>query len=154
MTEPVRVFLDSTVHLFAYRSAKTNSSLVLGGMDGVLFQPVVSYKTLDEVQRRTRELYGKDIAGLVRWNLLMLPKLIVVTEEEIAPLLSRYDEHVRDKADLPHICAYFAANCRYLVTSDRRLTKMEIKKFVNFKSPQEFVEEVLKTKPYDTPGGI
>ena len=154
MTEPIRVFLDSTVHLFAYRSANTNSSLVLGGMDRVLFQPVVSYKTLDEVQKRTRELYGKDITGLVRWNLLMLPKLVVVTEEEIASSLSRYDEYVRDKADLPHICAYFAANCRYFVTSDRRLTKMEIGKLVNFRSPREFVEEALKARPYDTPGGI
>jgi hypothetical protein len=65
MTEPIRVFLDSTVHLFAYRSAKTNSSLALAGMDGVLFQPVVSYKTLDEVQKRTRELYGKDTAPAI-----------------------------------------------------------------------------------------
>lgn len=154
MTEPIRVFLDSTVHLFAYRSAKTNSSLVLEGMDGVLFQPVVSYKTLDEVQKRIRELYGKDIAGLVRWNLLMLPKLVVVTEEEIASLLSQYDEYVGDKADLPHICAYFAANCRYFVTNNRRLTKMEIGKLVNFKSPREFVEEALKVRPHDTLEGI
>jgi predicted nucleic acid-binding protein len=154
MTEPIRVFLDSTVHLFAYRSAKTNSSLVLAGMDGVLFQPVVSYKTLAEIQKRTRDLYGKDIAGLVRWNLLMLPKLIIVTTKEIAPLLSQYDEYVRDKADLPHICAYFAANCRYFVTSNRRLTKMDIGQFVNFTSPREFVEETLRARPYDTPGGI
>ena len=154
MTEPFRVLLDSTVHLFAYRSAGTNSSLVLGGMDGVLFQPVVSYKTLDEIQKRTRELYGKDIAGLIRWNLLMLPKLIVVTAEEIAPLLSQYDEYVRDKADLPHICAYFAANCQYFVTSNRRLTQMKIGEFVNFKSPREFVEEALKARSYDTPAGI
>jgi hypothetical protein len=150
----VRVFLDATVHLFAYQSAQTNSSLVLDAMDGVLFQPVVSYKTLAEIQRRAKELYSKDVAGLMRRNILLLPGLTVVTEEQVATLFSRYGSQVPDRADLPHICAYFAVGCQIFVTSNRRLTQMTAGKLVNFQSPYEFVSETLRATPYDTPHGI
>jgi len=116
----------------------SNSSIILENMDGIKYVPVVSYRIIEEVQKRSKELYGKDVSGLLRLNILM-------------PL---YSSSVTDIDDLPHICAYFAANCNYFVTANRRLTQMKIKDIVNFKSPKAFVKEVLGLKPLDTVNNV
>ena len=46
---------------------------------------------------------------------------------------------IDDRDDIPHICSYFAGNCDFFVTTNRKLTQMKIKNHVNFLSPDEFV---------------
>ncbi|MDI6639573.1 MAG: hypothetical protein QMD78_01985 [Methanocellales archaeon] len=150
----MKIFIDSNVFLFAYSSRNTNSSMVLANIDGDLLTPVVSYMVLDEVQARAKELYGKDLAGLIRLNVITLPNIEIVSKERIKALLSRYQSYVADRDDLPHICGYFAADCECFVTVNRHLTEMKIKELVCFKTPKEFVRDVLKLKPFDTSLGI
>jgi hypothetical protein len=61
---------------------------------------------------------------------------------------------VADIDDLSHIYAYFESECDYFVTTNRRLTQMKIREFVNFKPPKEFVEKVLGMEGFDTKNGI
>ena len=151
---PIRVLLDSTVFLFAYKYPRSNSRTVLNRIDGVDILPVVSYLAIKEVQHRSRQLYGKDISGLVRLSIITLPNLKIVRNSSIRPLIQKYQPLVADVDDVPHICAYFAGNCDYFVTSDRRLAQMRIREMVRFQTPGGFVEGVLGLRPAKTPDGV
>ena len=119
-----------------------------------MIQPVISRGIIEEVRIRAKKLEGKDTASLIILNILTLPNILVIQDHEITPLLTDYDDLVFDKSDLPHICAYFAGNCEYFVTNNRKLTQQNIKNKVLFIDPKEFVDNILKIQSYDTPKGI
>jgi len=149
-----KVFLDTNIFLFAYQSSLTNSYIVLENIDGNNIKPVISYRVLEEVQFRSKKLFGKELSGLIRLNILTLPELIVIREQEIKMLIGKFERKVTDKSDLPHICAYIAVECDFFITNNRRLSVQEIKDDVNFISPKAFVEIVLRTKSIETEQGI
>ena len=62
----------------------------------------------------------------------------------------QYVNLVTDIDDQTYIYAYFETECDYFVTTNRRLTQMKMREFVNFKSPKEFVEKVLGMEGFDT----
>ncbi len=64
-----------------------------------------------------------------------------------------YSDLIADVDDVPHIHAYFAHECDYFVTTDRRLTEMKIREKVNFRSPRSFLQ-ILGVKGYGTVGGV
>ena len=149
-----KVFLDTNIFLFAYQSSLTNSYIVLENIDGNNIKPVISYRVLEEVQNRSKKLFGKGMSGLIRLNILTLPELIVIREPEIKMLIGKFERKVTDKSDLPHICAYIAGECDFFITNNRRLSVQEIKDDVNFISLKAFVEIVLRTKSIETEQGI
>lgn len=149
-----KVFLDTNIFLFAYQSSLTNSYIVLENIDGNNIKPVISYRVLEEVQFRSKKLFGKELSGLIRLNILTLPELIVIREPEIKMLIGKFESKVTDKSDLPHICAYIAGECDFFITNNRRLSVQEIKDDVNFISPKAFVEKVLEIKSLETEQGI
>ena len=61
----------------------------------------------------------------------------------------KYSDLVDDKDDLPHICGYFAGECDFFITTNRRLTRMVIKGQVNFITPKELLKK-LKLESIDT----
>jgi predicted nucleic acid-binding protein len=150
----LKIFIDSNIFLFGYRYIDSNSAVIIENIDGEMICPVISTMIIDEVKIRAKKLNGKDAASLMIFNMLTLPHLIIIQDEEILPLINIYDKLVSDKSDLPHICAYFAGNCSYFLTTNRRLTQQKIKSKVNFISPKKFVENILKIKSYDTPNEI
>jgi len=150
----LKIFIDSNIFLFGYRINESNSFILLENIDGKLIQPVVSRGIIEEVRIRAKKLEGKDTASLIIMNILTLPNISIVQDHEIMPLLHEYDDFVLDKSDLPHICAYFAGNCEYFVTNNRKLTQQRIKDKVSFINPKEFVDNILKLKSFDTPKGI
>jgi len=149
-----KIFIDSNIFLFGYRINESNSFIILENIDGELIQPVVSNSIIKEVRIRAKRLEGKDTASLIILNILTLPNIIVIQDHDIIPLLAEYDDLVFDKSDLPHICAYFAGDCEYFVTNNRKLTQQRIKEKVLFINPKEFVDNILKLQSYDTPKGI
>ena len=149
-----KAFLDSGIFITARVFRASNSMICLSAADKQIFIPVVSYKTLGEVVEWTKRHYDKDTSGYMRYRILILPGLEMVPRRRIISLLGRYEPLVTDKADLPHVCAYFASNSDYFVTTNRKLTQMEVREKVNFKSPREFVEDVLGVEGLDTPNGV
>ncbi len=79
--------------------------------------------------------------------------LHIVSKEEIEAIGDMYRELVNDEDDLPHVNAYFASECDYFITTNRRLTQMKIKKKVNFMSPKKFLAE-LGLEALDKKDGI
>ena len=79
--------------------------------------------------------------------------LTVIQKKEIDQLSKKYVDLVDDKDDLPHICSYFAGNCEYFVTTNRRLAQMKIKNQVNFITPKKFVE-ILELRSIETKNEI
>ena len=149
-----KIFIDSNIFLFGYRFIESNSAIILENIDGELIWPVISTMIIDEVKTRAKKLEGKDASSLMIFNILTLPNIVVVQDEEIIPLFSIYDKVVSDKSDLPDICAYFAKTCDYFLTTNRKLTQQKIKSKVHFITPKKFVEDILKIKSYDTPNEI
>lgn len=149
-----KVFLDANIFLFAYQSLSTNSYIVLENIDGSNIKPVISYRVVEEVQLRSKKLFGKELSGLIRLNILTLPELTVIQEQEIKLLMGRYESKVTDKSDLPHICAYIASECDFFIANNRWLSMQEIKDIVNFISPKVFVEKVLRIKSIETEQGV
>lgn len=150
----VRVLLDTNVFIFGYPDKQTNSFLVLENIDGEMIEPVVSDDLMEEVMARGKAMFGKDVASLMRFNILTLPNLTFVGRNETKRLFGDFDDLVSDKSDLPHVCAYFIGNCDYFITSNRRLTQQKIKDKVNFISPYDFVQEVLGLQGFKTSEGI
>jgi hypothetical protein len=129
----------------------TNSNIILRKID--TFVPVTSPYLLEELKELFKRERGKDWAGRIL-NYMANLQGIHIIKEDIVPLLNQYSTYVADKEDLPHICTYFASGCAYFVTANRRLTQMKIKVKVNFKSPRDFVEDVLGLEGIDTPEDI
>lgn len=82
-----------------------------------------------------------------------IPGIHFVRKEEIDALKGLYSDLITDVDDAPHIHAYFAHECDYFVTTDRRLTEMKIREKVDFRTPKSFLH-VLGVEGYDTLGGV
>jgi len=117
------------------------------------FIPVLTPYITKETIGIFRRLEGKDSVGPVM-TFFETINAIKVNREDILPLLEEYSPDVADKDDLLHVCAYLASEARYFVTTNRRLTQMEIKERVNFTSPKEFVEDFLGMRGMETVGGV
>lgn len=93
------------------------------------------------------------MVGKVRKFLLTIPNNEYIDKYVWSLFIKDYETLVGDKDDLPHICCYFANNCDFFVTTNRRLTQQKIGKKVNFLNPMEFLE-VMGVESIDTPDGI
>lgn len=150
----LRIYLDTNVYIIGLSYPNTNSAKLLKEAAKGLFTVVQSDYLYEEVMRWFKVNKGRDWAGMARFFLLTTPKSVFVHKSEWGLFVNEYRYQITDGDDLPHICAYFAAGCNYLVTTNGRLVKMKIGGVINFYSPERFIEEVLELKGIDTPGGI
>jgi predicted nucleic acid-binding protein len=128
--------------LFYLEKDITNSKLVINLAEEELFIPVVSFHTFQEVSHNLKFRKSKDIASWMRIFIWSINGLTVIQKKEIDKLVKKFEKLVDDKDDLPHICGYFASNCDYFITTNRRLTKQKIGEKVNFITPKKFIEEL------------
>jgi predicted nucleic acid-binding protein len=145
--------LDTNIFLFFLEEDISNSKIVINIAEDGLFIPVVSFHTFKEVTYNLKSRKSKDLASWMQIFIWSIQGLKVIQKKEIDTLSEKFVDFVDDKDDLPHICSYFAGECDYFVTTNRRLTQMKIKSQVNFISPKKFVEK-LKLKSIDTQNGI
>jgi len=131
----------------------SNSERVLDAAAEGLFLPVISFHTFQEATHNLLARRTKDEASWLRYFMWTLPGLEVVTSDRLQALQGRYGDRVADPSDLPHVQAYFAAECDRFVTVNRRLTRMAIREVVAFRTPREFLEE-LGRPVVETPQGI
>ncbi len=146
--ELIKAYLDTNIFIIFLEEEISNSELVLNSANEGLFIPVVSFHTFKEVMHNLKSRYSKDTASWMRIFIWSIAGLHVVLEEEIDKIGEEYQVLVNDEDDLPHINAYFAAECDYFITVNRRLTQMKIKDKVNFISPKRFLVE-LGLEPLD-----
>jgi predicted nucleic acid-binding protein len=140
--ELIKAYLDTNIFLIFIEEEISNSELVIEAANEGSFIPVVSFHTFKEVMHNLKSRYSKDTASWMRTLIWTMQGLIIVKKEEIDDFSEMYHELVDDEDDLPHINAYFASDCNYFVTSNRRLAQMKIKKKVNFISPKDFLIEL------------
>ncbi|UCE73164.1 MAG: PIN domain-containing protein [Methanomassiliicoccales archaeon] len=140
--ELIKAYLDTNIFLIFLEEEISNSELVIEAANEGLFIPVVSFHTFKEVMHNIKSRYSKDTASWMRTLIWTMQGLNIVRKEEIDAIGDRYRELVDDEDDLPHINAYFASECNYFVTTNRRLTQMRIKKKVNFIFPRDFLIEL------------
>jgi hypothetical protein len=127
--------------------------MVINIAEDGLFIPVVSFHTFKEVTHNLKSRKSKDLASWMQIFIWSIQGLTVIQKKEIDQLNEKFIDLVDDKDDLPHICSYFAGNCDYFVTTNRRLTQMKIKSKVNFISPKKFIEK-LNLKSINTKNQI
>ena len=149
----IRAYLDTGVVLVFLDRDDSNSERVLDAAADGLFLPMVSFHTFQEATHNVLARRTKDEASWLRYFMWTLPRLEVVTAERLQAQQRRYEDRVADPSDLPHIQAYFAAECTRFVTVNRRLTRMAIREVVAFRTPGEFLEE-LGLPVVETPQGI
>jgi len=147
----IKTYLDTNVFFIGLTNMQTNSNLILGNID--LIDPILCQYLIDECLEVFRREKGKEWAALARDFMVNLDYTFI-EDEKLVSLGDKYRNYVDDEDDLPHICAYFASGAERFVTTNRRLTKMKVKEFVNFASPKEFAEGVLGMKSLDTQDGI
>ena len=82
------------------------------------------------------------LSWIIFLPLIGIIPLIIIDKNNWSPLIKKHQNLITDIDDLPHICSYFYAKCDYFVTTNRRLTQMEIKNKVNFITPRKFVEKL------------
>ncbi|HKZ63812.1 MAG TPA: PIN domain-containing protein [Thermoplasmata archaeon] len=149
----IRAYLDTGVFLVFLDRDDSNSERVLDAAAEGLFLPVISFHTFQEATHNLLARRTKDEASWLRYFMWTLPGLEVVTSDRLQALQGRYGDRVADPSDLPHVQAYFAAECDRFVTVNRRLTRMAIREVVAFRTPREFLEE-LGRPVVETPQGI
>ena len=137
-----KAYLDTNIFLIFLERDISNSELVIDAASEGLFIPVVSFHTFREVMHNVKSRYSKDTASWMRTLIWTLQGLYVVSKEEIDEIKDEYHNLVDDEDDIPHINAYFASQCDFFVTTNRRLVQMKIKKSVNFISPKSFLTEL------------
>jgi predicted nucleic acid-binding protein len=140
--ELIKAYLDTNIFLIFLEEEISNSELVIEAANEGLFIPVVSFHTFKEVMHNVKSRYSKDTASWMRTLIWTIQGLYIVGREEIDKIGETYRDMVDDEDDLPHVNAYFASECNYFVTTNRRLTQMKIKKKVNFMSPKNFLIEI------------
>ena len=69
--------------------------------------------------------------------------------QEIIAYQKEHCYSIKDRDDLPHVIAYLVLECDYFVTTNRKLTQMEMPEHVVFVTPK-FVEDMLNVKGVDT----
>lgn len=149
----IKAYLDTNIFLIYIEEDISNSKILINIVADGLFIPVVSFHTFKEVIHNLKSRKSKDLASWMQIFIWSIHGLTIIQKKEIDTLTEKYVDLVDDKDDLPHICSYFARNCDYFVTTNRRLTQMKIKSSVNFISPKKFVE-ILKLKSIDTKNEI
>ena len=97
--------------------------------------------------------FGKDVASMQRLLMLSIPHTEIISKFEWGLFIRNYAEYVVDIDDLPHICSYFAGDASRFVTTNRRLTQMKVHRFVEFRTPKEFLDE-FGCEYLDTVNGV
>ena len=149
----IRAYLDTNILLIFLEKDISNSELVIDAANDGLFIPVVSFHTFKEIMHNLKSRYSKDTASWMRIFIWSIYGLFVAQKEEIEKIGGKYRGLVDDEDDLPHINAYFASECDYFVTTNRRSTRMKIKDKINFITPKRFLIE-LGLEPLDTKGEV
>ncbi|KYK32216.1 MAG: hypothetical protein AYK19_15705 [Theionarchaea archaeon DG-70-1] len=109
----------------------------------------ISFHTLYEVIHNLKRRHSKDIAGLMFSLIYVFPNLEIISEEEITAYQKEHRYSIKDKDDLPHVVAYLLSGSDCFVTTNRRLTQMEMPEPVEFMTPREFVEDMLDIRGFD-----
>ena len=148
-----RIFLDTNIYIIGFKYPNTNSAKILTEIESQNVMVIQSDYLYEEVLEYFRRTEGKDSVGLYRRFLLTVPNNEYVDKYVWSLFIQDYTDLVGDVDDLPHICCYFASNCDYFVTTNRRLTQMKIGEKVNFLNPSEFIEH-LGLEPLDTVDGV
>ncbi|UCF09041.1 MAG: PIN domain-containing protein [Thermoplasmata archaeon] len=138
----IKAYLDTNIFLIFLEEEISNSELVIEAANEGLFIPVVSFHTFKEVMHNLKSRCSKDTASWMRTLIWTIRGLNIVGKEEIDAIGDMYRELVDDEDDLPHVNAYFASECSYFVTTNRRLAQMKIKRKINFISPNDFLTEL------------
>lgn len=133
-----RAYLDSNVYIIGLLRPETDSANILKEAVKGKIVVVQSDYLIDEVQGWFKRRMGKDWAGKARLFMLSVPERKLIPCSEWSLLIPRWKALIDDKADIPHICSYFAGDCDSFVTTNRKLTKMRIGAHVPFRTPEEF----------------
>ena len=149
----IKAYLDTNIFLIYLEKDFTNSKYLLNVTGEGLFIPVVSFHTFKDVIHNLKSRKSKDLASWMQIFIWSIQGITIIQKKEIDKLIKQYEKLVDDKDDLPHICSYFAGNCNYFVTVNRKLTQEKIRECVNFISPKKFIEK-LGLKSVDTDNEI
>ncbi|MEE9150315.1 MAG: PIN domain-containing protein [Thermoplasmata archaeon] len=148
------IYLDTNVYITGLLQSKTNSARILEEMTEGAIRVIQSDYLFDEVLAWFKQHKGKNIVGGVRNYLLSIPIRESVHRPEWGVFVEKLKDKVKDIDDLPHICSYIAGSCDYFITTNRKLTQEAVREIVNFKSPKEFIEDVLHKKGIETEFGV
>jgi predicted nucleic acid-binding protein len=136
----MKVYLDTNIFITMLYYPGSSSAKIISACGKEAFTPVVSEYGINEILENAKRNLGKDIAGSLRALIFSLPGLLIVRDADIKKSLEKYRHSVVDADDVPHIAAYFHAECDVFVTINRKLTQMKIGEKVNFKAPRELLE--------------
>jgi predicted nucleic acid-binding protein len=136
------IYLDSNVYITGLLYPETDSALILREVMKGGITVVQSDYLINEVIHWFKQKALKDWAGKARLFMITIPDRELFHSSEWSIYMPKWKDFIEDEDDIPHICSYFAGNCDFFVTANRKLTQMKIKGYVNFKSPEEFVTEL------------
>lgn len=140
-----RTYLDSNVYIIGLLRPESDCAIILQDVVKGRIVVVQSDYLMDEVLGWFKRKQGKDWAGKARLFMLSVPERELVHSSEWSLLMPKWKHLIDDKDDIPHICSYFAGDCEYFVTTNRKLTRMKIGAHVAFRTPEEFVKIILKS---------
>jgi predicted nucleic acid-binding protein len=150
----LNIYLDTNVYIIGLLYPETNSARILKEITKGGIKVIQSDYLYDEVLSWFKQRKGKKYVGSVRSYMVSIPIREFVPKHEWGLFTDKLKGEISDVDDLPHICSYFAGNCEYFVTTNRKLTQEDIKDVVNFKTPKEFLVKILKQKGMETEGGV
>jgi len=133
----IRLLLDTNVLVAATAYPSSAVSKLVGLASDGEAEVIVTDLLLREVHGAFEDEFGRG-AGRDGYRLLArMPAKRVLFEFEWAHLEAEVKALVRDRSDVPRVCAFLEGRGDLFVTLDKKLRQMPIRHRVQFVSPEE-----------------
>lgn len=135
----MRVFLDTSVFIWAYSRPDGNSAKILELVDDGRLEAVTSEKALEELKRYFSLYHDSRSAYAVLQHVKACVRIIPRTE--VREELGKWSSKIKEK-DLEHVATVKALGLQFLVAVDR-----DFKPFPEYATPKQFLKKLgLKAK--------
>lgn len=138
----MKLLLDSSAIIFAFEYPYSNSRIILDLVIAKKLQGGVSEKAIDETKRMFS--HSKTERFLYMLELDIRRNFEVIPISEVKEEMEKWRGKIKDK-DLEHLATAKALKLNYIIAFDR-----DFESFPQYFTPKQFVESVLKIRPFET----
>jgi predicted nucleic acid-binding protein len=144
----LKAYLDTNVFIFGVERPESNSRIILDLAEEGKIIPVVSYSILEELREYFSRRYDRETAINEIYYLISLPKLEIITRDNVKQEINQYKGVVPDK-DLPHLVSAIIAQADYLVSYNRHFIESKAKNYIKAIKQADFLK-LLGIQPQTT----
>jgi len=128
----LRALLDTNVFIYAFEIPKSNSNLILEGLNQSRFEAIVTESTFREVYQYFRKHHSKKLAD--QYRVYLFATCHMVFSHQLHRHLTKYVDEINRK-DIEQLIAVREFGLKYLVSYDKHFADIE-----EYRTPKQFAK--------------